>query len=749
MIDTAAIPSLPHGIVLRLLLQIALLLAVARLGAEAVRRMGLPSVVGELAAGILLGPSVLGVTSPGAFAAIFPPSAQQFHLLDGIATVGMVLLLLLTGLETDLRLLRNVGRAAIIASLMGILVPFLFGLALGFSVPDFYLAQPEHRFLFSAFLATAMSISAMPVIAKILMDLGLTRRNVGIVILSAGVIDDTVGWLVLSLIAGIATRGEARFDQLLVTFGMTAGFTVAAVALLLPLLRWLEPRVARLSKTPDSDLVLIIVVALLCGTATEWIGIHAVFGAFVAGCILRQVPQISRETLQRLESFVLSVLAPLFFAVVGLRVDLAELGNGRMLGLVLGVATMGKLLGCTAGSLLGGLTIWEGLSIAVAMNARGAMELVVATIGLSLGILNPQMFSIIVVVALVTSFLAPIGLRLTMKHVRLTSHEARRLFEESNPGAFETFRLLFATSGGPNATAAARIVFSLGKRAIQPIELLEVDLVHARWRRFVTRLLRFGRGLPEWEARSPAPPPDAPPARVRRVAAASVAEAIVAEATKGFDVVFVGASHRGGTLGGEVLADLVDATPCHVAIVRGGDSPRTAITVESGAEPRRARVYVPFDGSLVARVAVELAVRFVETESAELVIGVVGDEPPHGGNESDGGFLARIHPALATSGVRPHLLPLDSDPASGAVLRESVTGNYDVVFIGAENRAIRNRLYLGFENEQILRGCPATVVVVVPNLERLRSLRSKPRGEVPPLPVDVGEGDGGIPPHSG
>src|SRR5207245_520664 len=158
---------------------------------------------------------------------VFPHETAQFHLLEVVGSLGMVLLLLLTGLETDLRLLKNLGRAALIASAMGMMIPFGTGYLLGLFMPDIYLAQPDHRGLFAAVLATAMSISAMPVIAKILMDLDLTRRNMGLVILSAGVVDDTIGWLILSVIAGAASHGEVRVGQLLATIGFAVLFLLA------------------------------------------------------------------------------------------------------------------------------------------------------------------------------------------------------------------------------------------------------------------------------------------------------------------------------------------------------------------------------------------------------------------------------------------------------------------------------------------------------------------------------------------
>src|SRR5580658_7294521 len=193
-------PLSGHAIVL-VLLQLSVLLTVARLGSELVKRVGLPSVIGELAAGILVGPSFLGHFWPEAFSLLFPSDVEQAHLLEIMSWFGMILLLLLTGIETDLRLLKNLGRSAFAASLFGMAVPFAFGFGLGWWIPDSFVAQPDHRTIFALFLATAVAISAMPVIAKILIDLDLTKRNIGVVILSAGVVDDTTGWIVLSMIA--------------------------------------------------------------------------------------------------------------------------------------------------------------------------------------------------------------------------------------------------------------------------------------------------------------------------------------------------------------------------------------------------------------------------------------------------------------------------------------------------------------------------------------------------------------------
>lgn len=701
-----------HAVFL-LLVQMALLLVVTRIGAELVKRIGLPAVVGELAAGIALGPSLFGHFAPGLFAAVFPHDAAQFHLLEVVGTLGMVLLLLLTGLETDLKLLRHLGRAAFIASWMGMVVPFISGLLLGVFMPDEYLANPDRRILFSFFLATAMAISAMPVIAKILMDLGLTRRNIGLVILSAGVVDDTVGWLILSLIAGVATQGALRIDALFVTLIFTGMFLAGAALVLYPSTRWLTGFVMRRFKTADADLVLIFVVTLFCAAITEAIGIHAVFGAFIAGTVFKQVPALKHETVVRLESFVMAVLAPIFFGIVGLKVNLWSLSGGgvAMLTVVLVVACLGKLIGCTLGSLWGGLRIWESLSIAVAMNARGAMGLVVATIGLSLGILNEQVFSMIVIVAVVTSFMAPLGLRLTMKKVRMTEEESQRLLAEQSAGVFDPkqLRVLLPASDGTNLVAAARLAAGVSKGSAHPIEVLHVDAQ----RSLKDRLLAL---LP-WRKRADIVDPKTTAAvieqrlktggvssPVTRVTRNDVGSAVLEQAQKGCDLIVVGASHREDALGGPVLEQIVRGAPCHVAIVKAGPNGN-----------HYGKVMVVFDGTTFARVAVDFATRCAETLQSELTIAVVPQERNLPEEErTDPGQDSRLAPDQISPVFR-------ASPVKPRVVRwaEKLHEGHDLVVIGAENRAIQNRLFFGSDNERLIAEQSIAVAIVVPNVAQL------------------------------
>ena len=555
-------------------------------------------------------------------------------------------------------------------------------------IPASYLADPNSRLLFSLFLATAMSISAMPVIAKILVDLDLTKRNIGLVILSAGVVDDTVGWLILSLIAGAATHGAVRVTDLGLTIVALTVFILGTIFVLYPILRVTVRVVGERFKAADSDLVLVIVTTFLCAAATEKIGVHPVFGAFIAGVVLHQTPRLRRETVARLESFTFGVLAPIFFGLVGLRVNLWELGGAGMLVTVIAVACVGKLVGCGVGAYWGGLRFWEAASIAVAMNARGAMEIVVATIGLSLGILTPQMFSIIVMVAIVTSFLAPVGLKLTMPRVRLTEDEARRILQSESMGAFDPskVRVILATGGGPNALAAAPLAFGLANKSDAPVKIVHVVAKRPWWRAPFRRppAGNVSESIEAMKALATARPPE-----VSQPSGPGVAAALAEEARRGCDVIVIG-SGDGPAIGGPVVEELVGIAPCHVAIMKAPVQPGTY-----------KKILVPVDGSVASRLAVELALRYAEATGAELALGVMTERRPQAAAYTDmsgthpvsevrttsESELQRISVAFRASEVKPSILHLAFDPRSSTVAQALEKGHYDLVVLGAENRA--------------------------------------------------------------
>ena len=490
-------PISGHAI-LTLLVQLTCLLMLARMLAEGMRRLGQPAVIGELLAGLLLGPTVLGYVAPEIFEAVFPQNLAQFHLLEVISWLGMVLLLLLTGLETDLRDMRNLGRAALMASLFGMVIPFGSGLGLGWLLPDKFLVDPADRAIFAAFLATAMAISAMPVIAKILIDLNMIRRNVGMVILSAGVVDDTVGWLILSVISGVAAGGAFSLAGL--------GLTLFQLALFLAVVRWMAfPIMRRLLRYVNervglsgADVTLILGLTFLSAAATEAIGVHAVFGAFVAGLLVRQLPRVKADSIHTLETFVLSGLSPIFFAYVGLRVDLWTLSGWALPLIVIGIAIMGKLVGCYLGGRLGRLSHWESLALGFGMNARGAMELIVALVGLSLGLLTQELYATIVLVAVVTSFMAPLLLRWVLPRISLGEDERRRIEHTVQQRLIPMgpLRILVPTAGGGNAMAAFELLAPLAGANGTEVTALFVEVSPSQNipRRLITRRKSYQAG---------------------------------------------------------------------------------------------------------------------------------------------------------------------------------------------------------------------------------------------------------------
>jgi Kef-type K+ transport system membrane component KefB/mannitol/fructose-specific phosphotransferase system IIA component (Ntr-type) len=391
--------------VLIFLLALASLLASARLLGELGRLAGLPLVVGEIAAGILLGPTALGRVSPRTHAWLFPSGTPQ-SMLGAYTAVAVVLLLVVVGVEVDLRMVRRRGRSALLTGVLGVVLPMASGVALGFALPSSDLVDPSRRVVIAMLLGVALSISALPVIAKTLLDLGLFKSRVGLLVMSAAMIDDVIGWLALSLLLG-PMRG-ARLDFL--SFGRTVVFAVLfAVIMLVVGRRLVEGVLARLEVASTAAagtgrvLSLVILLALFGAAATHALGLHAVFGGFVVGLTVGRSARVRARTRMAIEDFVVNVFAPVFFASIGLRIDFVQAFDGRLCALVFIVATVPKLLGCAAGARIGGMQWRQAAAVGFGMNARGAMGIILAEIAHGAGLLKDQMFVALVVMSLLTS----------------------------------------------------------------------------------------------------------------------------------------------------------------------------------------------------------------------------------------------------------------------------------------------------------------------------------------------------------
>ena len=419
--------------ILVFLVQVSVMLAIARALGQASRRIGQPAVVGELTAGVLLGPSVLGRVAPDVFDWLFPVNSVQSGMLFTVGWLGVMMLLVVTGFETDLALISRLGRAAVLVTLGSLTLPFALGFGSGFLAPDALLGDVGERLTFALFLAAALTISSLPVIAKILSDLHLLRRNFGQLTLAVGMANDVIGWVLLGLIAGLASSGTFDAGRLLTTIGGLIAFLLAAVLLgqrfVDLVMRWLR----RLSVGTGGFVTVAVAFALALGSITQAIGVEAVLGAFVAGILLGRSRYKRLDAEAQLETFTSAFLAPIFFATAGLRVELGTLADPVVVWwtiVIVVVASVAKFVGSWVGARMAGLGNRDGMALGSALNARGALEIVIATVGLSLGVLNEASYTIVVIMAIGTSVMAAPLLRVITRNWEGSPDEVIRLTRE-------------------------------------------------------------------------------------------------------------------------------------------------------------------------------------------------------------------------------------------------------------------------------------------------------------------------------
>lgn len=399
------LPPLDEHSLLVFWCQILLVLLAARLGGYALRRVGQPRVVGELLAGVALGPSLLGRAWPGGFDWLFPPSQRQAGLLLGLAWVGIVLLLALTGAEMELSTISSRGRAAATTAVGSLAMPLLLGAGVALLLPAGFVGPDGTRAVFVAFLAVAFAISSLPVAARVLGDLGLLHRPFAQLALTVATLNDIVGWVLLGSVASVAESGRIVPLSLIVALLGVVLIAVVAIRLGPAALDALDRAITDRSGGPTAEASAIVLVVVALGTLTHAIGIEAVIGAFIAGVAIAGSRLRHGAGFAAIETVTNAVFAPLFFAVAGLRVDLTSL-TWSLLGwivLVTVAASVAKLVGSYAGGRLGGLEHVDALGVGCVLNARGALEIVVATVGITLGVINGTAYTVIVAMAVLTT----------------------------------------------------------------------------------------------------------------------------------------------------------------------------------------------------------------------------------------------------------------------------------------------------------------------------------------------------------
>lgn len=708
----------PHDDILMLVFQVGILLLAARAFGEIAQRLGQPSVVGEILAGIILGPSLLSGAIPLIGELVIPQNEVQGYLLELVALMGAMFLLLITGLETDVQLIKRHAKTAISVSYGGITVTFATGFVLGLYLPEFLIGEGMERLVFALFVATAMAISAIPVIAKVLMDMDLLRRDIGQTMLAAGMSDDTTGWILLSIVAGIAAGDAVTAGSVLQIVGSVLAFLILSFTIG----RWIVRKVMIYVQdeviSHDRLLTLVIVLAFLWGAITQALHLEAILGAFVMGILFGMMPRLPDDVHRKLDSIALGIFAPVFFAVAGLKVDIISLMEPTLLLItliVIAIATIGKVVGTYTGArLIGGKDHWTSLSYGAGLNARGAMEIIIATIGLRIGVLSQEMFSIVVVMAIATSLMAPFALRWVLKRVEIGEEEQARLEKEeleSHSMVADIHRILLPVrvredlvNSSDLQSIEAAILEQLGKDRELSVTLMTVTNKDNRVQcqnylndlskyfnqtELVTKILKSDRA----------------------------GDAILDEAKKDYDLIVVGATEKepdSKHLFSPIIDYLVRVSPCPAMIVKSE-------SISQNWSPQR--IMVPTNGSQAAKNAAELAFFIAQSDKNRevMALNVVTHEPGLSGRIRDRQMENKMRFAndmvaeleklgeaygVATEGV------VKNGESPEEVIKDIVEANdMDLVIVGTNIKPGTSRLYLGPRVENILRTSKCPVIV--------------------------------------
>ncbi len=403
-----------EAFLLTIIVQLGVIIAVARLAGNLARRLGHPMVVGEILAGLVLGPSFLGRLFPELSAALFPNSTAQ--VINIISQLGLILLMFVIGLEFDFGHVRAHGKTAALVAVSGIALPFVLGLGIGqWMQPHFPQIHPVG---FSLFLATALSITAIPVLGRVMVEFNIQRTEIGVLTITAAAIDDALGWILLAVVSAVVGAhfdllATGRMVLLTLVFGLVMGMVVRPL-----LIRWIQravdPRSGQLSL---NALAGTFVVMFGCAAITNLIGIFSIFGAFILGAVLYDQEQFREAVFQRLKDFVTAFFLPIFFTYTGLHTDMGSLGTGVMwlfLAAVLAASLVGKLVGCGVAARWSGFPPRQAACVGVMMNARALMGLIAANVGLQMNAVPPQVYCMLVLMCVVSTVLLSPALRRLM-----------------------------------------------------------------------------------------------------------------------------------------------------------------------------------------------------------------------------------------------------------------------------------------------------------------------------------------------
>jgi K+:H+ antiporter len=720
--------------------ELALLLVVGRLMGEVAQRIGQPSVMGQLIGGLLLGPSFFGLVWPAAQHAIFPADPTQKSMIDAVSELGILMLLLLTGMETDLQMVRRVGRAAIATAVAGVAIPFACGFALGECLPAEFLPNPNARVVTAIFLGTALSISSVKIVAVVVREMNFMRRDLGQIIVASAILEDTIGWVIIAVAFGLAAAGSLDLWSVGRAVIGTALFVLASFTLgrrlVFRLIRWSNDNFKSDFPVITTILVIMAVMALI----TQLIGVSTVLGAFVAGILIGQSPILTRHIDEQLRGLIVALFMPVFFGLSGLSADLTVLRTPALAALGAGlivIASVGKFIGAFIGGKIGGLSRAESLALGCGMNARGSTEVIVASLGLSAGLLTHDLFTLIVTMAIVTTMAMPTMLRWSLKRVPLRKKERLRLErEELDAKGFVTKleRLLLATDDSPNGKFAAQLAGIIAGSDAKPTTILDLSGKTQNHgdetdERAATGKIRAQPDGEQFEravkrAAEATTPLDTEadedrPAKIdviTRQHKALDAQTVAGEVLKGYDLLIVGIANTRDARGG-FSKDLSTFT-------QGVEGPIAVVDIRDGgrilAGRRHGRILIPVSGTEVSRRGVEVGLTLARATDAQVTALYVTRENAGTSRHSssrrqiirrdelavlkDVAALAERYDVPLRSSTRADMAP------NTAILREAGRG-YDLVVLGVSRRP-GDLLFFGNTASAVLEKSPTSNLFV-------------------------------------
>jgi Kef-type K+ transport system membrane component KefB len=688
-----------------LLAQITTILVVSRLLGLVTRWLGQPMVIAEIIAGIVLGPSLLGWLWPEAMTTLFPlTSLPALHMLS---QVGLLLFMFLIGLELDPKLLKGRTHSSVLISYTSIIVPFALGAAAAWWLWPLY-SSPDVPFVsFLLFLGAAMSATAFPVLARILSERHLLTSRMGAITIACAAVDDVTAWCILAFVVS-AARAQAIPDAFWTT-GLAVAFVLMMMLLVRPFLRRLGARVASPEGLTPTMVAILLLLLIASSTITEIIGVHELFGAFLFGALLPKEGRLAEALADKLETVAVVLLLPLFFAYSGLRTEIGLISGSQdwlVAGALILLATIGKFGGSAVAARLTGLRWREASAIGILLNTRGLVGLIVLSIGMDLGIISPTVFTMLVIMALVTTFATTPMLRWVYP-----DHEMARdrLVEPAEvvPGEPAPFTVLMCVTDGTSGPGMATLTAALLGKRDAPARLFALHLWHPSDRPSVERR-RSDQDDHEGPLAALVDRARALMLDVRVlgfVSAEPAADICRTAEAKQASLVLLG-SHKPllleGRLGGTVSDVVANAgTPVGVLVDRGLNK------VE--------RVLVAFAGGPEDLAALRLAQRLGRAPGVRITILHVvspGDaaHPGPGRAQVDQVFA---EPELGASSIRMHIVAHASPPE--AVLEE-VRNGYDIVVIGMNARWGLRTGTINLRRQRVLAESPVSVLAVHPPL---------------------------------